>query len=106
MNERHKNYWTLIHRFHVLNHCPNLVKDEGPSSWLTAMWKWLEEPGDFDMDAGSQCAIVFLLNVYAPGNPGRTGIPWPPFDVFHALAAWDDSHKAAFAMWCMNPVRP
>lgn len=106
MERRHERYWTLIMKFHAMKHCPNLNREDGAQAWLEAMWTWMQDTLDPHMDHGVKWACIFLLNVWAPGNPGRTGVPWPPFDVFIALASWDDSHKAAFAMWCMNPVRP
>lgn len=97
-------YWRLIQSFHVMRCCPNLKQADGPQVWLDAMWTWLNTPGDFDMDHGSQCAVLFLLNVWRRGGNGD--VPWPPFDMFHAMTAWDEAHQLAFVGWCQNPVRP
>lgn len=105
MHERHERYWRLIQSFHAMRHCPNLVEANGPQSWLHVMWMqvWIPDPQDPHMDDEVKWVVVFLLNVWSTGGTDR---PWPAFDLFRAMGAWDDAHRKAFIQWCANPVRP
>lgn len=99
-----ERYWTLIQSFHAMEHCPNLHKNPGPHEWIEAMRVWLHERGsDPFMDEGVQWACIFLLNVWSTGGTDR---PWPVFELFRAMSAWDIPHQRAFLVWVMSPFRP
>lgn len=51
---------------------------------------------------GTRCVVAFLLNLWSTREPWRTGA----FDVFAALVAWDDAHRAAWQAWAAAPWRP
>lgn len=51
---------------------------------------------------GERLAIQFLLNVWDPGKKWSCG----KFDVFEALATWDDHNREAFLSWANDPFWP
>ena len=54
---------------------------------------------------GERLAARFVLNLWSGGNDVED---WEcgPFEVFEALARWDDEHRRAFATWALNPWWP
>ena len=49
--------------------------------------------------SGLQHAARFVLAVWAIDATWRIG----RFDAMNALAAWDETHRKAFAAWCSSP---
>jgi hypothetical protein len=48
---------------------------------------------------GERWAARFVLNLWNQSEDWECG----SFDVFEALARWDNAHRRAFAMWALNP---
>lgn len=74
----------------------------------------LQKPGTSSWDAtrlernfpiashGEQCVIQFLLNLWDPREKWACG----PFDVFDALATWEERPRQAFLAWASHPWWP
>lgn len=49
---------------------------------------------------GERCAVQFLLRVWDQHGLWKCG----EFNVFEAMAIWDQEHREAFLAWALNPV--
>lgn len=97
-----KRFCELALSFPTLRFCPGLLcalqnepPDEASQTILKCLDQWLET----DIGMAERQAALFMLNLWTRG-------PWPPFDLFEALGAWDHHHQNAFAAWAKAPWRP
>lgn len=93
----------------IQRNCPGIEaaisSAESPRHGTIAMlaclrdWLWTGGPGGCIEEAERQAAL-FILNLW------RRRMAWPDFDLYEALACWDEDHRAAFQAWAMAPWRP
>lgn len=57
--------------------------------------------GPFPGEAAKD-AVRFVLAVFSTHHKWKVGT----FDMWHALATWDEEQRAAFGAWWAYPVRP
>jgi hypothetical protein len=79
---------------------PCLVGKAGVRPWdPTKLDQWASG----DKISGSELyAVRFVLNVWNNAHTWRCG----RFDFLDALNHWDDTHRAAFALWAKDPWWP
>ena len=79
---------------------PILRDRSGIDPWNpTFVDDWAASPGP---GSGERWVLRFLLNLWDP----YTDWPSGRFDVFEALAAWDEAHRDAFLSWARDPWWP
>lgn len=89
----------LCFSFHALRH----LNPPGAHPWKPlALRAWLQGKGRVCSPSERRCAH-FVLSVW---NPSEATNILGPFDMFEALASWDDSHRAVLVEWARNPWWP
>jgi len=79
---------------------PSLREADGVHAWEPERfddWLMSGAPGH-----GARCAGRFLLSVWDPDHPWRSG----RFELHEALGCWDQEHRAAFGAWVAAPWWP
>jgi hypothetical protein len=84
-----------------------ILRREAPglTPWDPRKWaRWWRDSGA--QTSGSYHAVAFCLSLWGGGNLVEWKRRGYSFDVIAAFGVWDDSHRAAFLKWCVNPWRP
>lgn len=91
---------------------PSLADADGIEPWdATRFLRWA---CDADMTSGRLHAVRFVLQVWNPSTDwtesaaahGLDGQHLSAFNVFHACAVWDETHRAGFLAWVELPFHP
>jgi hypothetical protein len=79
---------------------PTLQSAPGVTPWNAKEldnWAFSDAPG-----SGGKWAARFVLNLWNADTDWDSGL----FEVFDAIAAWDEAHRKAFLLWASNPWWP
>lgn len=101
-----KRFVRFVRSFHTLTSAPGVTEGNVDLDMLD-MWAagdpniYTPERGPFPGD-GCKNAARFVLNMWDSRKPWRVG----PFNVFHALATWDNEQLIAWQAWAISPWRP